>query len=491
MGKQGGMSKSQFIRGRQCHKSLWLHRNRPAVRDEISKTQQAVFDSGTDVGVLAQRLFPGGLLIPFEGLSFDQQVQQTRQALAEGVSTIYEATFIHENVFVKVDILHRGPEGWELYEVKSSTGCKQVYLDDIGLQHYVVTGAGVPLVRDFLVHINTQYVRRGEIEVQQLFACLEVTDLAHGRQDEVTAELNLQKTMVVGDEPVIDIGPHCDDPYACDFKGYCWQHIPKPSVFSLRDRGKPDAFALYRQGIVRLEEVPLRELGWRQQLQVNGLLHQRDHIDQPAVRKFLQWLWYPLCFLDFETTYLTPVPLFDGTSPYQQIPFQFSLHILDQLDGKVSHRAFLAEPQGDPQEDFIRSLVESLPENACILTYNQTFEIRILRELADRLPHWRLAVNTIIANLRDLMTPFAQKKIYFGSMNGSYSIKKVLPALVSDLDYANLSINDGALAASAYLQMRQSTDPDEVETLRQGLLEYCHLDTWGMVRIVDRMREMV
>ena len=171
------LSKSLYMSGLQCQKALWLHKYRPELKDDVSESQQAVFDAGTDVGILAQQLFPGGALVPYEGLTHAQQLAMTQAEIRAGASTIYEATFSYDNIFVKVDILNRGLRGWELYEVKASTDLKEHYLDDIALQVHVLNGAGIPLTKACLVHVNNQYVRDGEIDVHQLFTLLDVTEV--------------------------------------------------------------------------------------------------------------------------------------------------------------------------------------------------------------------------------------------------------------------------------------------------------------------------
>lgn len=485
------LSKSQYIRGLQCPKSLWLYKSRPDLRDAVDQGRQAVFDSGTDVGKLAQDLFPGGVEIAFDDGTLEEQIARTREMMSAGVSVLYEATFRHSGILAKADILRRTAEGWELYEVKSSTGLKDIYLEDIAVQYHVLKGAGIPIVRAGLVHINTGYIRQGALEPENLFAIRDLTDPVIAHQPVVEANLERLRAALTGGEIESDIGPHCFDPYECDFRGHCWSHIPENSVFDLRDHGRPDAFELYRRGIVHLMDVPSKELGWRQQLQVDGTLRRQNRVDIETVRSFLESLWYPLCFLDFETTYLTPVPLFDGTRPYEQVPFQFSLHVIDGPGAEPRHSAFLASPDEDPQAEFMRALFAALPENACILTYNQVFEIRILKELAHRLPHWRSAVDGITANVRDLMVPFRKRSVYLWPQNGSYSIKAVLPAMVPELSYEGLPVADGAAASQAYLRMRASGDDAERETLRSHLLSYCHLDTWGMVRIVEKLQEMI
>ena len=484
------LNKSQYIRGLQCAKSLWLHKFQPGLRDPEDESLQGAFDTGTEVGKLAQEVFPGGVEIAFEEGSLEEQIARTRQAVEEGQEVLYEATFRHDGILVKADILRRTEFGWELYEVKSSTKVKDVYLEDIAVQYYVLAGAGLPVVRAGLVHIDNSYVRQGPVDPRKLFCVMDLTEQVLSLQPEVKENLLRLRTSLSGEPPQIDIGPHCSDPYECDFQGHCWAHIHSPSVFDLRDIGRPDPFTLYRQGIVHLRDVPMEDLGWRQQLQVEGTLHHRDFIDGGAVRKFLADLWHPLCYLDFETTCMTPVPLFEGTRPYEAIPFQFSLHIQDEPGGEVKHTAFLADPEGDPQESFIKDLTEALPQGACILTYNQAFEIARLKGLAVRLPHWRPMIEMITANVRDLMAPFRRKEAYLWPMEGSYSIKQVLPAMAPEISYAELPIADGAAASQAWLRMRASDDPTEVAQLRRHLLDYCHLDTWGMVIILEKMREM-
>ena len=259
-----------------------------------------MFDFGAEVGLYAQGLFPGGILVPYGDLSHSQQLAMTQDAISSGASTIYEAAFSYNDVFVKADILHLGRDGWELYEVKSSANLKELYLDDIAIQYFVISGTGLHLQKASLVHLNTNYVREGPIDVEQLFTIVDLTDKIRGMQSDVATKLTAMKAMLQNDMPVIDISPNCDDPYTCAFRGHCWAHIPKNSVFAFRGAGRPNAFDLYRQGTVRMEDVPADSLGWRQRLQLDGLRYQKNYVDKVAVKTFLKSLWFPLCFLDFE-----------------------------------------------------------------------------------------------------------------------------------------------------------------------------------------------
>lgn len=295
--------------------------------------------------------------------------------------------------------------------------------------------------------------------------------------------------MLNGPMPAIDIGEWCNDPYECDFGGHCWQHIPEDSVFALKGKGV-DQFDLYRQGIIRLEQIPLDVLNDAQRMQVEFFLEKKEMVNRDAVREFLDSIWYPLYFLDFET-FKSPIPPFDGTRPYQQIPYQYSIHFLEREGAELGHHEFLAEPNVDPREELTRRLVEEIPADACVIAYNSSFEAGILKELAGWLPQYAGTIESIISNLRDLMTPFRRRDVYHWQMMGSYSQKAVLPALVPDLSYEGMEVADGGMAMDAYARMCESDDPAEIEKIRKALLEYCGLDTMGMVRILERLRGIV
>jgi len=481
------LSKSLYIRGLQCHKSLYLHKYQPELKDEISEEQEALFNSGYEVGNNAKQLFPGGVEISYDGLTHSEQIEKTMAEIEKGTTTIYEAAFSHNGVFTKVDILHKGPDGWEIYEVKSSTGIKYVHLDDIAVQYYVVSGSGLPVSGAYMVHINNQYVRTGAVEPAKLFTIADVTPAAEEKQDFIGLNLLKMQTMIGGSMPDIGIGPYCKDPYPCDFQGHCWQHIPQDSVFDLRRKGA-NKFGLYRHGIVEMKDIPLDILNKSQRTQVEAFLNKSEKIDRSAIAKFLDTFSYPVCFLDFETIY-TAIPLFDGTRPYQQVPFQFSLHLIENAESELQHFEFLAEQGADPRRELVEKLLEMIPSNACIVTYTD-FETKRLRDFAGWFPEYKERLERLIKNIRDLSTPFKQMDYYHYQMNGSYSIKKVLPQLVTDMSYEGMEISDGGMAIDAYFRMRASGDPAEIAGIRKALLEYCKLDTMAMVKILERLREM-
>nr|WP_320049588.1 DUF2779 domain-containing protein [uncultured Desulfuromonas sp.] len=481
-----GLSKSLLLKGFQCPKALWLTKRPPEFVLPERPDLEAKFRAGTEVGILAQQLYPGGIEVPYEGLTVPAQLAKTKELIEQGVDVIYEASFSFSAIFVKVDLLVRDGEQWQIHEVKMGTSVKDVNLDDVAIQHYVLNGCGLSISKSFLVHIDNSYVRHGAIDVQQLFCSEEVTTQVKVRLQHIPDGVReLRETLRQLNEPDLGIGPHCTDPFECDFIPYCWQHIPPNSVFDLRGRGI-NKFDLYRRGVVTFDEIPLDELNAAQRQQVEATLNQQDSLNADGVQAFLDSLWYPLYHLDFET-FSAPIPKYDGTRPYQQVPFQYSIHAQQTADGDAQHFEYLAQPNLDPRRELAEQLLSVIPADACILTYNQSFEKGVLRELATRFPDLADALHQRINNIRDLMEPFRKRDLYRWQMQGSYSIKDVLPAMVPELNYKELAIADGSAAMQAYHTMCAMEPGEELDQLRRNLLRYCEMDTWAMVKVLEAL----
>jgi hypothetical protein len=481
------ISKSQFLKGLQCLKALYLHKYHPELMDEISESQETLFQSGQEVGLVARGLFPDGLEILFDEESLTEQIELTRSGIKEGIKTIYEAAFSHEGLFAKTDILKKGRKGWELHEIKNSTKIKDNHLEDVAFQYHVLKGNGLSINKAYLTHIDNQYERQGDIEVDKLFAKNDVTKEVKDLEKQIIEQIKIQKKMLKGKIPNIDIGGHCSDPYACEFQGHCWENIPEESVFNLKGRGI-NHFDLYQKGIIQLKDIPMEALPLAAQLQITCALKKKSVIKKAEIREFLDSLWYPMYFLDFETL-SEAIPLFDGTKPYQKIPFQYSIHYLKKEGSKVGHHEFLAEPNSDPRKEIASRLVEQIPHNACVVVYNMSFEKGVLNNLKSWFPQYKSKLSNIVDNLHDLMTPFRKQHFYSWQMQGSYSIKAVLPALVPELSYEGMEVSDGDMAVLAYKKMCNSTDSKEIKNIRKALLEYCKLDSLGMVKILKKLKE--
>ena len=485
------LSKSTFLRGLQCHKSLYLNRHQRGLRDQISPEQDAVFAIGREVGVLAQGLFPGGVQSkPQNNFEFQRAVEVTSELITGGKDVIYEAAFQHDQVLALVDILVRDGDRWRAYEVKSSTSVKDVHLPDAAIQYYVMKGQGIELADISIVHLNTDYVRHGELDLDELFKLVSVRSEVMARQDEIPGLVaELKGVLDGGVVPDIPIGPQCNDPYACDFIGHCWSEVPEYSVFNVTRLSEEKAFELYWDGIVRPKDIPANyPLGEAAANQVRSDKTGITRIAEVAIHDFLEGLNYPLHFLDFET-FSPAIPPFDGTRPYRQIPFQYSVHRKRSPMGNLEHSGFLAEAGADPRLPLIESMLSDLEGPGDIMVYS-SFEAGRIKDLAEQFPEHSQPLLALLERLEDLMQPFRNRAYYAPEMHGSYSIKAVLPALVPGLSYQELKIADGWAAMRAYSDLADEKDPEQVEAVRNDLWEYCKLDTLAMVRILEKLEEV-
>lgn len=480
------LSKSRFVSGIQCEKKLWFEYHRKDLKLPPDAQKQAVFDLGNHIGLLAQEAFPNGKdATPENYADLTPSLENTKKWIAAGETTIYEATFSAKNTFCMLDILHtKDGELWAI-EVKSSTSVKEYHLTDASLQYYVMKNAGFPPARFFIMHIDNQYVKQGEI-TPDIFCLAEITKMVLENQDWVEQNLNRLLTMLETDtEPEMQIGGHCSTPFGCEYTHHCWQHIPEDSVFQLY-RGGRKGWELYEQGVLSIADIadgfPLTHF---QNLQRNGLRKQENYLNREAIKNIISQWKFPLYFFDFETVF-PAIPVLDGTRPYQQVPFQYSLHILDEK-GHLTHKEFLANPEDfsngkNPLQQMVAQLKRDFDDHGSIVAYNDSFEKLRLRDLARFFPEEALFLNNLIERTVDLLPVFRDGHCYFPGMKNSASIKSILPAIAPDFSYDNLEIKDGSAASSLFLQAIEEkgfTTPG----LRENLLRYCERDTLAMVMI--------
>ena len=490
------LSKSLYTRAIQCPKALWLKKYKPEVLIPPDAAAQAVFDTGSEVGDLACGLFPGGVEVEFTR-EYDRMAEATDRLLDEGVGDIYEATFIYDGILVMVDILHVEEDGSvTLYEVKSSTSVKEIYLHDVSIQYYVLANLGLRVKSANVVHLDSEYVRGEELELDKLFCVVDVTVEAEALQGQIPQRLEVFERCLADreHEPDIDIGSHCNKPYECDAKHYCWKvqrNIPDYSIFNIFNLGSKKQKALYEQGITNIADIPEDfEMTARQRQAVENYKAQTVYIDKKAVQAFLDTLTYPVYHLDFET-FQQAIPRWKGIRPFMQIPFQYSLHI-EHADGRLEHREFLAEEGSDPREALARRLCADIPADVTVLAYNISFEKGVLKALAEEYEDLRDHLLAIADNIKDLMIPFQQKHYVTPEMKGSYSIKYVLPALVPEMAEAYKAldgVHNGSEAMNAFANLDKMDTTEKVK-MREALLEYCKLDTLAMVRVLEKLREL-
>ena len=487
------LSKSRFCSAYQCPKMLWLRQNKPEEFNDAVMDQN-VLNTGSAVGDLAMGLFGPFVEVPFGDLK--DMLRETDRLIESGAPIIAEASFSVDGNFCSVDILKSlGNNRVEIYEVKSSTSISDIYLYDAGYQYYVLNKSGYEVKKVSLVTIDNTYVRMGELELDKLFAVTDVTEEVLSKQAEISEYIDmLREYMKQADEPQHDIGAHCFSPYGCGFFDYCTRDWPHPNIFDIASLQNRSRFKLMNKGIRSFEDVEAgKAVNDKCMLQVEYELHDMpDHINIEGIRSFMDTLSYPLYFLDFES-FQPAVPLYDNSSPYEQIVFQYSLHYILEEGGELYHKEFLAYPGGDPRRAVAEHLCEDIPKDVCVLAYNMGFEKGRIAALAKLYPDLEEHLMNIHGNIKDLMVPFRNKDYYNRAMQGSYSIKYVLPALFPDdpsLNYHNLEgVHNGAEASAAFAAMADMK-PEQLEEYREHLLRYCELDTYAMVKVWDKLKEI-
>ena len=364
------LSKSKYLIGLQCLKLLWYNYN---AKDKLPPTDaetQAIFDQGHEVGKVAHLLFPGGLAVG-EEIDFKKVISRTQELLKER-KPLFEAGFLYENTYARADILDPGKEGkWDIVEVKSGTSIKDINYYDIAFQKYCFEGAGLKISRCYLMYINNQYVKNGDIDPKELFVKEDVTDRLEDYSKEIKTRLD-EMCRIIGSKkcPNIKIGLHCDDPYECALKPVCWQFLPEDHVLTLCRVKKADAFKLIDKGVLGIKDMPDSvKLNANQIIQRECVISGKEHINKLAIKDFLNQLKPPLYFLDLET-FGSAIPPYDGSRPFMQIPFQFSLHKVEELGSKPKHHAHIADGKKDPRPEILSRLKDLLEKKGTIIAYN-------------------------------------------------------------------------------------------------------------------------
>ena len=482
------ISKSKYLAGLQCPKLLWHHYNAPDAFPPIDATKQAIFDIGHRIGDLAKDLYPDGEEVPWNP-DLAQTTAKTQKLLLKR-KPIFEASFEVDGCYCRADIMvPREGDAWDLYEVKSATKVKDINIADIAFQTHVIERSGIMLNRLFLVHIDNSYVRQGDIDPEGLFHAEDVTSQARALQPEVESKVTAMHGIIVGGCPTTAIGEHCSNPYECDLWEQCSAFLPKFDVTQLYRARKTKVFELIAKGIKDLGEVPPRKLSSGQLVQQQVVQSGQTHVEPGPIRAWLSGLEYPLHCFDFETMN-SAVPLFDGTHPYQQIPFQFSLHILEKEGAAPHHIEFLAEAPGDPRPALLEAL-KTIGPTGTLLAYNMGFERRILRELAEAFPAHGVFLSDLDGRFRDLMTPFNNFWYYNADQKGSCSLKHVLPVMTG-ISYDGMDISEGGQAMREYIRVVYA-DVSNVEKDRilQALRMYCEQDTKALLDIMVALRSVL
>lgn len=482
------LSKSQYTKYRSCPKRLWLWRNKKEVIAPPSPELQKIFDRGRFIGELARKRFPGGVLVQGGFKNPQEAIKSTQELIRQGVPAIYEAAFAYNGILVFVDILEKTPTGWNLVEVKSSgRNINAIYVDDISIQRYVLSHSQITPEHCYLMHINSDYFMTSDEPDLNHFFLLTPMDGELFTDTDIDENLAAIEKLLAESEPETELDKSkCKE---CECYDYCWKDIPEDSVFDLLRSHKAREYLA--RGMVRIADLPPNSFdNDKYNRWIEVCRSQKPYIDKAAVAAWLHKLNYPLYYLDFETTQPV-VPLWKYSRPYQQIPFQFSLHIQRELNGKFEHYEYLSTGKEDPRIGCVEALCKYIGPGGTIIAHNASFEKTRIKEMARDLP----LPEKDARRLLDMTERFADTGDVFKEdylhpkMHGSWSIKKVLPALVPEMSYDGMAVANGGDAMEAFdMLYAQKLPPAEQEQLRKDLLKYCEQDTWAMVKIVDVLR---
>ncbi|PIR21911.1 MAG: hypothetical protein COV44_10695 [Deltaproteobacteria bacterium CG11_big_fil_rev_8_21_14_0_20_45_16] len=493
MPKAYQLTKSKYCKGLNCPKALYLSVHQSNLATPPGPAQQLRFDEGTEVGILAQKEFVGGVLIEEDHTQLAQAVEATQTCIGDkSIPAIFEATFIHDGVLCRVDILKRNPDdSWDIYEVKSTKEAKEEHEDDVAIQLWVLEHCGLKVRNVFLKHINPEFICPNWNEY---FMDTDLTDAARFKVlKEVDSFLSKQKLLLSQAEmPDVHLGSQCGNPYVCEFKDYCWKDVPAGSSLELyRSKKKYDIYYNQYEFIHEIDpkQIKLTEFQNRQ-----WLASKQDEpiVNLEGIRKELLKLQFPLYFIDFETVAFA-IPFLDGMKSYQRLPVQWSCHLMISPESEVEHIEYLVDVDSsdDPRVACAKSLDRLFQRGfGTLIAYHQSFEIGVLNELADQVPEFEEILRESVKNFWDLEQIF-QKSYYHQDMAGSCSIKSVLPHFAPELSYKDLEVQDGGSAEATLNKMVRGLLPaDEVQARRHQLLKYCKRDTEAMLVILENLLDL-
>jgi hypothetical protein len=485
------ITKTKFLAGIQCLKRLYLTVHAPELAAQPDESDQSIIDQGREVGLLAGQMFPGGVVV--DARNREEAVRATRELIENPeVPAIFEGAFEHRGVFVRVDILERcGDRRWRLIEVKSTTDVKDPHLHDIAIQHRVVTRSGVDLEASFLAHVSRDYVYEGgPIDASHFFRIRNLTRQVEKLQPELTVQLRSEfRVLAMPEAPNIPAGRQCSNPFTCEFFDHCNPPIPDDHILRLPRIHASTVAKLRELGIHTIRDIPENYPLTDRLRRACVCVQMGRPWFSPGLKAELEGLTYPLYFADFET--INPcIPRFPRMRPYDQLPFQWSVHVQMQPCAAPEHFEFLATDTSDPRPTFITTLCDALGDRGSIIVYHQQFESQRLADLASWQPEFSRRIDKIQRRLWDLL-PVVRDHVYHPAFGGSYSLKSVLPALVPEMTYEGMAVADGQAAGIVWESLiGDDCSVAERQRKQKALLDYCGQDTLGMVRLVEKLQRV-
>ncbi len=493
------ITKTDYLEYTFCRKNLWLKKHKPELFAdlELSDFEKKIIEEGNLADQEARCLFPGGVLISSEG---GQAILDTKQAIERKEKVIFQATFSQDTFFIRSDILiyDEDNRGYELYEVKASNDVKRKephnYINDLAFQKNVIEKSGLRVIKTGVIHLNRDYKRVGEINYQELFIIVDLSEEVENSGDLVASQMKDMKDYLAMPE---------ESSCACLYRGrnahcttfsYSNPAVPEYSVHDINRIGASSKLLQewMDMAIYRIEDIPDPEvLKGIKRIQYDTYMAGKPEINKSEIASMLDELAFPLYFFDYEG-YVSAIPAFDGFGAYEQVPFQYSLHIMEE-DGSIDHREFLiTEPKGDITLPLIEQMAKDMVRPGTVIAWYSSYEKQRNSKLAELHPEYKEFLEEINEKMFDLMTIFSSGNYVDPAFRGSFSIKKVLPVIVPELTYKNLHISKGDQASERWEKMIASDTPlKEKEEIKRDLLEYCKLDTFAMVRIYEFLKTLI
>jgi hypothetical protein len=488
------ISKSEYMLFLKHPGMLWLKKHDKSKLPAVSESLQAMFDDGKLFEEYANKLFPDAVSVGFDSYaSYMTMPNRTREILQGGAHTIFQGRIESENITCIFDVIEKVGEGeYDLIEVKSSTEVKSDHIADLAFQTIVLEDAGLKVRNVFVIHANAEYVRRGDIDVQMLTKKEEVT--AQVRSLETETRRNIEEALrVASSQTPPDYSPrHAKQGALQEWMEIYHLLYPQKHTYPISKLTRINAKLigeLEDRGVERIQDIPESvNLSAKQRAQVHVTRDEKRIIIKEKISEFLDSLIFPLYFFDYET-FSTVIPPFDGIHPHQQVPFQYSLHIMETPTSKPVHKEYLHRENSHPGLPLLTQLQRDIGNRGSVIVWYEPFEKTRNEELGQMFPEYASFMEALNARVVDLMTPFANNWYMDKDFFGSASIKKVLPVLVSDLSYKELEIQEGASASRIWTEtVLQGKNQDTKEKIMKDLHDYCHLDTLAMVQLYDFLR---
>ena len=486
------ITRSVYLNGLRCLRMIWRDRHAP-IDAHPSSSEEAMIAQAARVRALALSSIEGLKTVP-KG-KMEEREARTGELLCQKAEMIANAVFRKGDISACVDVLECGEDGsLAIYLLSSALHLRESFLEDLAYQAWLLRELGYQVNHCYVMHLNRNYERIGDLDLSALFEKEEMIRPVQKRIPKVKEKIEIIRAALKDERcPETQADEFCRTPWVCGYFDSCFHPPEGKTVFLLANMGFGQKRKLYREGLGDLKMLlETGKLNPAQTLQARHELEELpDEIDRKNIRRFLDSLRFPMYFLDFES-FQPAIPEYDHTHPYDQVVFQYSLHILKEIDEEAEHREFLAEPGPDPRRKLAISLCRDIPADVCVIVYNERFEKERIRELAALFPDLSDHLLRTADNIRDLAVPFQSRWFYSRAMHGKYSIKYVLPALFPEereLNYQNLNgIHEGQAASFAYLSMREMSEKEQ-QACREELLAYCALDTLAMVKIVQKLSE--